>query len=51
MALIIERNRGRLYTSPTTDHEAIALSTAGNPEIEEARATFLSAPTPTENYG
>ena len=47
MAIVVEGSRGRSYVAPTTEHEKIALSAATNPVVAEARATFLSASTPT----
>ncbi len=47
MAIVVEGKRGRLYTAPTADHEGVPRSAAINPVVAEARATFLSAPTPT----
>jgi putative DNA methylase len=47
MAIVAEANRGRLYIAPTADHEAILASTATNPIVADARATFLSGATPT----
>jgi len=47
MAIIAEGSRGRLYTIPTDEHEEIAFSVSADPLVAEARATFLSASTPT----
>jgi putative DNA methylase len=47
MAVVIEGTRGRLYLSPTTADEQIAGNAVLNESVGDARATFLSAPTPT----
>jgi putative DNA methylase len=44
MAIVVEGNRG---TAPSTDHEDVSCSAAIDPAVADARATFLSAPTPT----
>jgi putative DNA methylase len=47
MAIVAERSRGRQYITPTTDHEDIPRSAEIDPNVADARAGFLSGPTPT----
>ena len=47
MAIVAEGVRSRIYLSPTREHEVIARSAGDLPVVEDARATFLSPPTPT----
>ena len=47
MAIVAEGRKGRVYVSPNEDHSRIATSAGEMPLVEEARSTFLSAPTPT----
>lgn len=47
MAIVADGGRNRLYLAPTADQEASALAANTNPDIDDARETFLSAPTPT----
>lgn len=47
MTIVAEGNRGRLYLSPTTEHEDIAAQVESLPAIQEARSTYLSGATPT----
>ena len=47
MAVAIEGKKGRLYLSPTSEDERIAASAIESESVDDARATFLSAPTPT----
>ncbi|MCX8004450.1 MAG: DUF1156 domain-containing protein, partial [Burkholderiaceae bacterium] len=47
MAIVAEGQRSRIYLSPTTNHEAVAESASADPAVADARATFLSPPTPT----
>ena len=47
MAIVAEGQRGRVYLAPTEHHQSVAESVDHNPMVAEARATFLSPPTPT----
>jgi putative DNA methylase len=46
-AVVAEGARQRTYLTPSTQQEVIANSAANDPLVENARATFLSPPTPT----
>jgi putative DNA methylase len=47
MAIVAESEKGRIFLSPLSAHEEIALSAENMPTVEEARNTFLSISTPT----
>lgn len=47
MAIVVEGDRGRAYMPATVEHEEMALAAESNSVVSDARATFLSAPTPT----
>lgn len=47
MAIVAEGVRSRIYLSPTPEHEEVAASASNEPIVEDTRANFLSAPTPT----
>ena len=47
MAIVAEAGRGRVYLPSSIEHERIAASAEHDPIVEEARASFLSPPTPT----
>ena len=47
MAIVALGSNGRIYLSPSIDHERIALSADDIPEIDDAKETFLSGTTPT----
>lgn len=47
MAVVAEGTRSRLYISPSAEMEEIAKTASGFPSVQDARATFLSGPTPT----
>ena len=47
LAIVAEGSRERVYLSPSQEHENIAKAAGKRPEIDDARATFLSPPTPT----
>ena len=47
MAVVADGSRGRLYLSPTGEHEEAAANADAEPAATEARDTFLSPPTPT----
>jgi putative DNA methylase len=47
LAIVAEGKRGRIYLPPSEQHEAAAMEAQSLPEVADARATFLSPPTPT----
>ncbi len=47
LSSVVEYNRKRTYLAPTTEMEAVAHAPDANPVVADARATFLSGPTPT----
>ena len=47
MAVVAQGQNGRVYLSPSQEHETLALSLDDAPEVQEARETFLSGSTPT----
>jgi putative DNA methylase len=47
MAIVAEGSRTRTYLAPAPEHEEIASSAERESIVDEARATFLSPPTPT----
>ncbi len=47
MAIVVLGKNGRMYLSPSQEHEDIALSEEGSPIVKNARETFLSGSTPT----
>ena len=47
MAIVAEAGRGRVYLPSSMEHERIPTSVENDPIVEEARASFLSPPTPT----
>ncbi|MGE4043551.1 MAG: DUF1156 domain-containing protein [Acetobacteraceae bacterium] len=47
MAIVADGPRGRLFLEPNPVHENLGRSAPDNQALDEARATFLSPPTPT----
>jgi putative DNA methylase len=46
-AIVVDGRRGRSYLSPDSGHERVAESASSIEAVGDARATFLSPPTPT----
>jgi putative DNA methylase len=47
MTIVAQGARNRVYLAPNAEHEAVPNSARAYPVVDEARATFLSLPTPT----
>lgn len=46
MAVVAQGQNGRVYPSPSQEHEALALFLDSTPEVQEARETFLAGAHP-----
>lgn len=47
MAIVAQGPHGRIYLSPSKEHEKLALEAEDNTEVKNARDSFLSGETPT----